>query len=222
MKTKTLGFVHTSATLVPLFQQLTNNYLNNVETFNIVDDSVIKNVIKKGELTPDTAARVVSHIQAAEAAGADVILATCSSIGSAIETAATLCNVPVIRVDQAMADEAVQISNKIGVIATLPTTLEPTSDLVKRRAEAAGKEVTISSKLCEGAFEALMSGDGAKHDDMVASALKELMNEVDVIVLAQASMSRVVDGLSEDEKIVPILASPEIAMKKLAEVYFNN
>jgi len=220
MSAKILGFVHTSATLVPLFQQLSSEFLNGVETFNIVDDSLIKDVIKKGKLMPNTAARVVSHVQSAEAAGADVILVTCSSIGVAIETAATLSSVPVIRVDQAMADEAVQISNKIGVIATLPTTLEPTSDLVRRRAELAGKNVTISSKLCEGAFEALMSGNAAKHDEMVASALKELMKEVDVIVLAQASMARVVDGLSADEKVVPILASPAIAMKKLAEVYF--
>lgn len=217
---KTLGFVHTSATLVPLFQQLTKEYLNNVDTFNIVDDSLIKDVIKQGKLIPNTAARVVNHIKAAEEAGADVILVTCSSIGRAIETAATLSNVPVIRVDQAMADEAVQIGNRIGVIATLPTTLEPTSDLVKRRAQNAGKNVEITSKLCNGAFEALMSGDAAKHDEMVASALKELMETVDVIVLAQASMARVVDGLSADEKKVPILASPAIAMKKLAETYF--
>ncbi|WP_281635460.1 aspartate/glutamate racemase family protein [Flavobacterium marginilacus] len=220
MSAKVLGFVHTSATLVPLFQQLSSEFLKGAETFNIVDDSLIKDVIKKGKLMPNTAARVVSHVQAAEAAGADVILVTCSSIGRAIETAATLSTVPVIRVDQAMADEAVQISSKIGVIATLPTTLEPTSDLVQRRAEAAGKKVTISSKLCEGAFEALMNGDAPKHDEMVAKALKELMKEVDVIVLAQASMARVVDGLSAEEKLVPILASPAIAMKKLAELYF--
>jgi Asp/Glu/hydantoin racemase len=220
MKAKILGFVHTSATLVPLFQQLSNEFLKGAETFNIVDDSLIKEVIKNGKLMSNTAARVVSHVQAAESAGADVILVTCSSIGVAIETAATLSKVPVIRVDQAMADEAVQTGNKIGVIATLSTTLEPTSDLVKRRAEFAGKDVTITSKLCEGAFEALMSGDAAKHDEMVATALKELMKEVDVIVLAQASMARVVDGLSEEEKVIPILASPAIAMKKLAELYF--
>ncbi|HTN21425.1 MAG TPA: aspartate/glutamate racemase family protein [Pelobium sp.] len=217
---KTLGFVHTSATLVPLFQDLTKQYLTDVETFNIVDDSLIKDVIKKGKLEPNTASRVVNHIKAAEEAGADVILVTCSSIGRAIETAATLSSVPVIRVDQAMADEAVKTGKNIGVIATLPTTLEPTSDLVKRRAEKAGKDVNITSKLCDGAFEALMSGNAAKHDEMVAKALKELMETVDVIVLAQASMARVVDGLSTDEKKVPILASPAIAMKKLAETYF--
>ncbi len=220
MSAKVLGFVHTSATLVPLFQQLSNEFLEGIETFNIVDDSLIKDVIKKGKLMPNTASRVVSHVKLAESAGADVILVTCSSIGVAIETAATLATVPVIRVDQAMADEAVQIGNRIGVIATLPTTLEPTSDLVRRRAELAGKNPTITSKLCEGAFEALMSGEAAKHDEMVAKALKELMKEVDVIVLAQASMARVVDGLSGEEKLVPILASPSIAMKKLAELYF--
>ena len=217
---KTLGLVHTSATLVPLFQQLSKEFLTDADTFNIVDDSLIKDVIKKGKLMPNTATRVVNHIKAAEQAGADVILVTCSSIGRAIETAAALCNVPVIRVDQAMADEAVQMGKNIGVIATLPTTLEPTSDLVKRRAEKAGKDVNIISKLCDGAFEALMSGDAAKHDEMVASALKELMETVDVIVLAQASMARVVDSLNADEKKIPILASPAIAMKKLAETYF--
>lgn len=221
MKAKVLGFVHTSATLVPLFQQLSAEFLTGVETFNIVDDSLIKDVIKKGELMPNTAARVVQHIQAAEAAGADVILVTCSSIGQAIETAATLASVPVIRVDQAMADEAVQTGNRIGVIATLPTTLAPTSDLVKRRAAFANKNVSITAKLCDGAFEALMSGNAAKHDEMVAKALKELMLEVDVIVLAQASMARVVEALSAEEKRVPILASPAIAMKKLAETYFK-
>jgi Asp/Glu/hydantoin racemase len=221
MKAKVLGFVHTSATLVPLFQQLSAEFLTGVETFNIVDDSLIKDVIKKGELMPNTAARVVSHIQAAEAAGADVILVTCSSIGLAIETAATLASIPVIRVDQAMADEAVQTGNRIGVIATLPTTLAPTSDLVKRRAAFVNKNVSITSKLCDGAFEALMSGNAAKHDEMVSKALKELMLEVDVIVLAQASMARVVEALSAEEKRVPILASPAIAMKKLAETYFK-
>ena len=74
------------------------------------------------------------------------------------------------------------------------------------------------SKLCEGAFDALMSGDAAKHDAMVAAALKELSTQVDVIVLAQASMARVVDGLDEKDKIVPILASPGIAIEYLATV----
>lgn len=218
MSIKTLGLIHTSATLVPIFQQLCAEHLPGLQVFNIVDDSLIKDVIKRGELTANTARRVTDYAASAESAGADLILYTCSSIGAAVETAATLSGVPVLRVDQPMADQAVQTGSKIGVVATLPTTLAPTTDLVKRRAVAAGKHVEVRSVLCEGAFEALMSGDAATHDAKVASALKELSKEVDVIVLAQASMARVVETLDEADKRVPILASPGIAIRHIASL----
>ena len=218
MNKKTLALIHTSATLVPVFQQLCSHLLPEVNIFNIVDDSLIKDVIKRGELTPHTARRVIDYVGSAESAGADFILVTCSSIGAAVETAATLTNVPVLRVDQPMADLAVNTGTRIGVVATLPTTLGPTSDLVRRRAALAGKEIELTAKLCEGAFEALMSGDTAKHDEMVADALRELSTKVDVILLAQASMARVVDSLSEADKRVPIIASPPQAIKHLASI----
>jgi Asp/Glu/hydantoin racemase len=218
---KTLCLIHTSATLVPVFQQLISQSLPDVNVFNIVDDSLIKDVIAKGELTAQTARRVVDYVGSAETAGADFIMVTCSSIGAAVEASAALTKVPVLRVDQPMADAAVQMGSKIGVIATLPTTLAPTSDLVKRRAAAAGKEIELVSRLCEGAFDALMNGDAAKHDAMVAEALKELSTQVDVILLAQASMARVVDTLSEADKKVPILASPPEAIKHLASILNN-
>lgn len=222
MAQKTLGLVHTSATLVPVFAELVSKYLPNVKVFNIVDDSLIKNTIACGELTASTSKRVVNYAASAEEAGADYILFTCSSIGPAVETAATLTGVPVLRVDQPMADKAVATGKKIGVVATLSTTLNPTSDLVRRRALVAGKEIELKAVLCEGAFEALMSGDGATHDQKVADALKQLAKEVDVIVLAQASMARVVDTLTEAEKKVPILASPPIAMEYLKTLLTDN
>jgi Asp/Glu/hydantoin racemase len=215
---KTLGLIHTSATLVPMFAELCSKYLPHVKIFNIVDDSLIKNTIACGELTPDTSRRVVNYAGSAQDAGADFILFTCSSIGPAVEAAAALTKVPVLRVDQPMADQAVQLGKRIGVIATLPTTLAPTSDLVKRRAAVAGKEIVLVSKLCEGAFDALMSGDAATHDKKVGEALKQLSTEVDVIILAQASMARVVDTLSKADKKVPILSSPPIAIQHLATI----
>jgi Asp/Glu/hydantoin racemase len=217
---KTLGLIHTSATLVPVFQALTDKYLagKDIGIFNIVDDSLIKNTIERGAMTPDTSRRVVDYVGSAEAAGADYILVTCSSIGAAVESSVPLTSVPVLRVDQPMADKAVHMGTKIGVVATLSTTLEPTSDLVRRRAILAGKEIELTSKLCEGAFDALMSGKPEIHDDMVALALKALAHKVDVILLAQASMARVVEELADDDKKVPILTSPELAIQYLATV----
>jgi len=218
MKPKTLGLVHTSATLVPVFAALCKEKLPNVSTFNIADDSLVKGIIASGSLTPQIARRVASYLESAELAGADYILVTCSSIGPAVEAAAKLIGVPVLRVDQPMADRAVQTGKRIGVIATLRTTLEPTADLISRRAQLAGKSLELTARLCEGAFDALMSGDAAAHDAKVAAALKELSAQVDVIVLAQASMARVVDGLSDEVKRVPILSSPALAVDYLATV----
>ncbi len=218
MKQKTLGLVHTSATLVPVFAQLCKEKLPGVNVFNIADDSLVKGIIAAGSLTPTIARRVAAYLESAELAGADYIMVTCSSIGPAVEAAAKLIGVPVLRVDQPMADQAATTGKRVGVIATLRTTLEPTADLISRRAALAGKQIELTSRLCEGAFEALMSGQPAVHDAKVAAALKELSQQVDVILLAQASMARVVDTLAPEDKRVPILASPAIAVDYLATV----
>ncbi len=218
MPERKLGLLHTSATLVPIFEQLCKAKLPGVSVFNLVDDSLIKDVIACGQLRPQTARRVAQHIASAEDAGADYIMVTCSSIGAAVEAAAGFASVPVLRVDQPMADHAIAIARRVGVIATLPTTLQPTADLLRRRAVAAGKPIDLTTRLCEGAFDALMNGDAITHDAMVGAALRELSSQVDMIALAQASMARVVAGLPEADLRIPILASPPLAIDYLATV----
>jgi hypothetical protein len=63
-----------------------------------------------------------------------------------------------------------------------------------------------------------MLGDSATHDAKVMEALGILSGEVDVIVLAQASMARVADAMLREKKGPPILASPPIAIDYLATV----
>lgn len=218
MKPRKLGLIHTSATLVPVFAQLCKEKLPGVETFNIADDSLVKGIMVAGSLTAQISRRVAGYLESAELAGADYILVTCSSIGPAVEAGAKLIGVPVLRVDQPLADKAVAAGKRIGVIATLRTTLEPTADLIQRRAAMAGKKIKLTSRLAEGAFDALMNGNAAAHDAIVAAAVGKLSKQVDVIVLAQASMARVVDTMPAAKRRIPILASPGIAVDYLATV----
>lgn len=161
---------------------------------------------------------MAAYLESAELGGADYILVTCSSIGPAVDAAAPLIGVPVLRVDQPMADRAVRTGRRIGVVATLRTTLEPTADLIARRAALAGRTVEVVPRLCEGAFEALMHGDTAEHDRRVAAALQELAAQVEVVVLAQASMARVLESAGAPQPTVPVLASPPLAIEYLASV----
>jgi hypothetical protein len=59
---------------------------------------------------------------------------------------------------------------------------------------------------------------GRRHDRLVSQAIRELSSDVEVIVLAQASMARVLDVTPESERIVEILSSPHIAMEQVGRL----
>jgi|SRR3954471_22438475 Asp/Glu/hydantoin racemase len=212
----TVGFVHTVLSLPPVFAALAEELTPDAELFHIVDESLLTVTRRGGSLTPLTSRRVLDHILSAADAGADVVVVTCSSIGAAVEASRTFAPVPVVRIDEAMADEAVRRGTRIGVLATLRTTLEPTADLVERRGRAAGSSPTVVPLLCDGAFDALLAGDRETHDELVRDGLRRLSGEVDVIVLAQASMARIADELPEAEQTVPVLSSPRLGMERVA------
>jgi Asp/Glu/hydantoin racemase len=199
-----------------LFQTLCATWLPEVNVFHMVDESLIRNTVDAGRLEKVTIRRVIAMVDCAGLAGANAVLVTCSSIGEAVTIAAGLFDFPVIRVDDAMAEKAVEMGKRVGVLATLRTTLEPTTELVRKK--AAGKNVKIVDCLCDGAFDAVMAGDGAVHDEIVSAALKKLMAQVDVVVLAQASMARVLTTMKPEELIVPVLSSPELAVQRVADV----
>lgn len=211
--TATLALLHTSPTLSPLFNTLCAEIIPGVKILHFVDESLIKNTIAAGHLEKGTMRRLITMVTGTFDAGADATLVTCSSIGPAVDMAAQLHDKPVLRVDAPMAEKAVATGRRIGVLATLPTTLAPTAALVRRKAEAAGKPVEVIEHLCEGAFEAVMAGDGATHDRIVGEALTQAMKGVDAIVLAQASMARVVESLPADTLPAPVFASPRLGVE---------
>ena len=215
---QTLAFIHTSPTLIPAFSSLAASILPDANIFHMVDESLIRDTIQAGHLRKITIRRLIAMVDSARNAGADAVLVTCSSIGKGVVIAQELFDFPVVRVDDAMAETAVQQARRIGVIATLETTLQPTLQLLRDKAAAAGKEVEIRDCLCEGAFKAVLSGDTATHDRVVSAALTEEMKRSDLIVLAQASMARVVATLPAESVTVPILSSPELAVLRVREV----
>jgi Asp/Glu/hydantoin racemase len=217
----TLALLHTAGVNLTTFGALAAELTPDVQTFHMLDESLLKNTLRDGAMSATTARRVAGHIISAQEAGADAVLVTCSSIGRGAEAARPLVSIPVIRVDEAMADEAVRIGPTIGVIATAHTTLEPTAALVHARAELAGAKVQVIPHLCEGAFDALLSGDAATHDAIVSAGLHSLMDRVDVILLAQASMARVADTMTPEDRRVPILSSPRSGLLRARETMLN-
>jgi len=210
-----LALIHTVTALVPVFAELTQRLLPGWESFNLVDESLLRNTIRSGVLEPVTSRRLAGHVWSAVDAGAEAVMVTCSSLGPAVDATVPLCPVRLFRVDEAMADAALATGRRIGVLATLTTTLEPTCDLITRRARQQHKDIALSHAVCAGAFEHLQKGERDRHDEAIAAELGRMAPLVDVVVLAQASMARVVDALPPGAVGVPVLSSPRLAVERL-------
>ena len=203
----TIGAIHSGATsLAPVLEKVLTLEFPEFKLINIIDDSLIATVIREGKVSSRTVKRVVNLAEALLLAGADVVVDTCSSVGEAAEVADRMLDKPIQRIDQAMINLAVRQYSRIGVLASLSTTLEPTVDCVYRTARRMNKKVEVQSCVAEGAFEKWVSGKPEAHDDLLVKAAQSL-EKVDVLLLAQVSMMRVQDRMTR-ETGKTVLSSP--------------
>lgn len=220
--TRRLALIHTVPSLVPVFGALTRELAPDVSTSDLVDAALLEEAVAAGEVPPATAQRLEGHVRRALDEGADTVLVTCSSMGGVVDDLRTRHGWPLLRIDEAMVDAALAAGSRIGVLATLASTLRPTAELVRRRARELGRDVAsfeVVTRVVDGAFASLKAGDLDAHDDAVRAALRELIPQVDVIILAQASMARVAGTLDPDEAAgTPILSSPRLGVERAAEL----
>lgn len=213
MKTA-LVYTSTTPELIELVErEVRANLGDGVEIISLQDPSILAEVREAGHVTPAAAARLMGMYTSAVAQGADAIMNICSSVGEvadAFQNAAAYIGVPVVRVDEDMCREAVRTGLRIGVLATLPTTLEPTKGTIRRVARAMGKHV----ELVDGLIEAF-GLDQVQFRQLLIGAAKKICDQVDVIVLAQGSMAYVEQDI-QAACGTPTLSSPRfgaIALK---------
>lgn len=207
-----LAMLHTGAVVIGPFAELAKRKLPDVEVQHLLDDKIVAD-LGSGADHDQIASRLRALGEAAVSSGADQLLLTCSSISGFSRPLAEAIGIPVLRIDEAMADEAVRRGPRIGIVATLETTLRPTVALLLEQSAEAGRDIVCTDVVVPGAFEAVASGDRARHDQLVNAAITELSADNDVIVLAQASMASAVARVDTG---VPVLSSPELGIDRVA------
>lgn len=212
---KKVALFHTSAATLAMMQNLAKTYLQDVEVMHLIEDSMIKDVMANGGITPEISARIAGYVQIAERAGCSHFMTACSSIGYAVESCQFMTAMQVSRIDTAMIEEAINHGGQITVLATVATTMEPTLEYLRRKAAIAGKIVEIVPGLMPEAFHALLAGDTTTHDAIVSHGLQEACRHSNVVMLAQASMARVLDTIASPS--IPVLTSPERGIRWLAQ-----
>lgn len=207
----TIGFLHTATVHVATFRQLMGELAPGRPEAHLVDERLLADARADG-LTPALVERLHERLGELRAAGADLIVCTCSTIGAAAEQAGAAVGVPVLRADRPMADAAVAAGPRIAVVAAVESTMEPTMALLRESAARAGRAVTLVAAPCYAAWRHFESGAPDRYHAEVAAHVRAVLDRphdhVDVVVLAQASMAPAAALLPG----LPVLTSPRAAV----------
>ncbi|MFV0364754.1 MAG: aspartate/glutamate racemase family protein [Suipraeoptans sp.] len=214
---KSIALIHTVQSVALNFgNELRNNLDEEVELHNIWDDFLATNPNKIGEFTNNNRNRLFRDIKNAEDTGADIIVVTCSTLTPIVKLIRPFIKTPVIAIDDALAKEAVFKYNKIFVLATAKSAINPTKEKLIEEATLLNKTIQIETKAVTDAFKALQLSNMKEHDEVLLDAVKDIKN-CECVVLAQASMAHLADKISDCLNI-PVLASPKLCMNQVNEL----
>lgn len=217
-----IGIVYTSTTpelIENVNQELYKQMGDKIEILNYEDPSILADIRAVGRVTTIPAARLVSLYMKAVSEGAEAVLNCCSSVGEVADATQNIgkyIGVPIVRIDEEMCREAIRLGKRIGVIATLSTTLEPTKNTLMRLAREMGKDIHLVDGLVDGAF-------GLNQEEFkkrVGESVEKILDKVDVVLLCQGSMAYIEKFLHETYEI-PVVSSPRfgaIELKKALEM----
>ena len=213
-----VALVYTSTTpeLIELVEKEVGAVLpQDTEVASYQDPSILAEVRDAGYVTPPPAARLVGMYMTAVSEGADAILNLCSSVGEVADAAqdiARYTGIPIVRVDEEMCREAVRQGKRIGVMATLPTTLNPTKNTILRVAREMNRQVELVDALVDGAFGL----DQEQFKALMSEYAGKIADQVDVILFAQGSMAYCEEYIHEKYGKV-VLSSPRFGAAALRD-----
>lgn len=213
-----LGIIHAALITTRFVQKYIDEIIPEVEVVHWVDDTIQNTNFASppGALPKRNYAKFVQAALSQQEYGVDLILLACSTFNRAAEYARPMIDVPILQIDRPMMDLAVRQGRRVGLLATVPSTVPPSERLLRLAAQEAGTTVDIRLRLCSEAFQVLKAGDAEKHNEMLLAEIDRLAREVDAIVMAQVSMSVLEPRLADTP--VPVYNSGRTAFNRVREI----
>lgn len=206
-----LAFVHTARGHVANFERLVREQDDKIAVRHVVHEHLLQDVISAGGVTPAVQASIAELVQTLAKEGARVIVPTCSSINEAAEAVVVPGRAVVMRIDRAMAEQAVESGRRVVVMAALRSTVSPTVALLRKCASRVARSVEIVEVVCEPAWRLFENGQHDAYARCIADSIEQTVGPDDVVVLAQASMAAAADLVHHLR--VPVLSSPRLGVQ---------
>lgn len=184
-------------------------------TANLLEDSLAADLAADGRLTEKMIARFVTLGHYVHDCGADAILFTCSAFGPAVEATQATLNIPVLKPNEAMLEEALAAGSRIGLIATFEPSIPALAAELEQMAQRKRMKLQMTTRAVPAALTALHAGDSARHDRLIAAAAEDI-GDCDAIVLGQFSMASAAEVIAPRDGC-KVLTSPAAAVTQLKQ-----
>jgi Asp/Glu/hydantoin racemase len=184
------------------------------EILNVLDESLYADVPADGTLSPALFERVAGILRHCEKSRADGIVFTGTTFGPAIEAARREMKTPVLRAEEAMAEEAVKRGKRILLVCTAQRAMPVVRESLEKAAGYQGLSPKITDLWVKGAKSAIVEGTMEPHDRMIAREIEAAGERFDVIVLGQISMVPARAYIAP-EIVSRVIASPEAAVARM-------
>jgi glutamate racemase len=211
-----LTLLHTAESNIAVFEELRKELAPDLEVRHLVADDILRTA-QIGGRTEARLTHRVADIYATLGRQFEFVLCTCSTIGAIAEEQSRRYPFPVLRVDRPMAKRAVAQGDRIALLATLPSTIEPTRELLAAEAKVAGRAVQIDEFYCRDAWPLMEAGDATAYANEIARVIDAVAPTHDVVVLAQASMAAAAD--LRPHCPIPVLSSPRLGFIEAVAQY---
>lgn len=220
--TQTIGIIHAVNLTIRAMQPFLDRYIPGVAVMHLCDDTIQRDNIAAGPGTipKRNYFRFAQYAHNLEESGVELILLACSTFNYAAELARPMIDIPIMQIDRPMMERAVEQGARVGLLATLATTVPSSERLLRIVAAEKKRPVEITTVLRPEAFEAIQRGDAATHNSILLEEIEELSKKVDSIVLAQLSMSALEPML--DKTAVPVYNSGTTGFARIREVLEEN
>jgi aspartate/glutamate racemase len=186
-----VGLVHTTRLVIDSLHSIVAEQCPGNEINHVMDEGILRRLSTLGTITPEIVHWLTNMVHSAETAGAELAVVSCSSLSPCVNEVRKQAKIPVLKVDEPMMEHAVLNGQRIGLVMTNPTTEAPSTLLFKEVCQRLKSSATLDARLCPEAFSRLIQGDTEGHDAEVIEAVDNLLNDVDIVMLAQISIAQV-------------------------------
>ena len=214
---KRIVLVHTVKVMYLSFEQRLREALaGEVKIDNLLDTFFASNTNETGGFSQANLDRLYLTLKSAELTGADVIAVICSTLTPHVEKIIPLIPTPIVTIDGRLGAAAIAHGDRVQVLASAQSAVEPTIRLIRRAEAAAGRSVAIDAQHSPPAFASMMSGELTVHDAELARMAAEVKDK-DVVVFAQGSMEHMA-GKVEAITGLPVVTAPSLCIAHIKEL----